>query len=333
MSILLTVMLGLAGAVDLSHSLPTAGHTQPFDLTYLPCRTPTVIALRPGELMKQLGGNQKDATDTIRRMLAAGFAFLDGDLKAAPMPAPADIEQLILAAHIHLAIGTQSNGRGTMGIDGLSAGLVRTIQPFDWKQTVQKWFPKAKVVKHAEREYIRVPLGAGKEVSHLALYVADSRTLAFDLEEGEMKDLLARLNKKITSPPPAGWSTVSHEMVAVWQDGLANGWFVSPKEPKRIADRAMAAALRGTTSLAVGFSAGKQTTLRIVATARDVDEAQDVRAAIKTMLKAMPETAVNQAVGKLFSEATVQCKGSEVRVKGSVPGNLLRRALDPDAAR
>lgn len=331
MPVLLSLVLGLAGAADLSsHS---AGVVRPFDLTYLPRRTPTVIAVRPGELLKQLGDEQKDVAETVRRFLAAGFAFLDGDLKAANPPALADIEQLVVAARFRVATDAHPDGRGTMGVDGLSAGVVRTARPFDWKGAVKKWFPKAETVKHAGREYVRVALGAGKNKSYLALFVADSRTLAFDLDEGEIKDMLGRLEKKITSPLPAGWDGVSREMVAVWQDATAEGWLVSPMEPKRVADRAMVAAFRGTTSLAVGFSAGKETTLRLVATARDVDEAQDVRAALKAMLKAMPETEVDPAAAKLFSEATVRCKGSEVRVSGSVPGNLIRRMLDPDAER
>jgi hypothetical protein len=335
MPILLSLVLGLAGAADLSGLAPksTSGATRPFDLTYLPRRTPTVIAVRPGELVKQLGDRQKEAAEMVRRLLAAGFAFLDGDLKAAPLPALSDIEQVVVAARFRVAVASQPDGRGTMGVDGLSAGLVRTARPFDWKAAVRKWFPKGETVEHAGREYVRVPLGVGKEKSHLALFAADARTLAFDLDEGEMKDLLARLDKKITSPAPAGWAAVSRETVAVWQDATAEGWLLSPKEPRRPADRAMVAAFRGTTSVAVGFSAGKETTLRVVATARDVDEAQDVRAALKAMLKAMPDTEVDSATAKLFAGAAVRCKGSEVRVSGSVPGNLLRRALDPDAER
>jgi hypothetical protein len=332
MPVLLSLVLGLAGSVDLSSS-PPAGSVRPFDLTYLPRHTPTVIAVRPGELLKQLGDREKDAAEMVRRLLAAGFAFLDGDLKAAPLPAPADIEQVVVAARFRVALESQPDGRGTMGVDGLSAGLVRTVRPFDWKGAVTKWFPKAETVKHAGREYVRVPLGVGKEKSYLALFAADSRTLAFDLDEGEMKDLLGRLAKKIETPLPAGWDGVSREMVAVWQDATAEGWLASPKEPKRTADRAMVAALRGMNSLAVGLSAGKETTLRMVATARDVDEAQDVRTALKAMLKSMPETDVGSATAKLFTEAAVRCKGSEVRVSGSVPGNLLRRVLDPDAER
>jgi hypothetical protein len=337
MPVLLSLVLGLAGAVDLSGQAPAAksapGVVRPFDLTYLPRRTPTVIAVRPGELLKQLGDEQKDVAETVRRFLAAGFAFLDGDLKAASPPALADIEQLVVAARFRVATDSQPDGRGAMGVDGLSAGVVRTAKPFDWKGAVKKWFPKAETVKHAGREYVRVPLGVGKDKSHLALFVADSRTLVFDLDEGEVRDMLGRVEKKIETPLPAGWDGVSREMVAVWQDATAEGWLVSPREPKRAADRAMVAAFRGTTSLAVGFSAGKETTLRLVATARDVDEAQDVRAALKAMLKAMPDTEVDSAAAKLFSEATVRCKGSEVRVSGSVPGNLIRRMLDPDAER
>lgn len=335
MPVLLSLVFGLAGAVDLPKPLAgkLAGVVQPFDLTYLPRRAPTVIAVRPGELLKQLGEHEKDAAEIVRRFLAAGFAFLDGDLKAAAPPALADIEQVVVAARFRVAINSQPDGRGTMGVDGLSAGVVRTAKPFDWSEAVKKWFPKGETVKHAGREYVRVPLGVGKDKSYLALFVADARTLAFDLDEGEVRDLLGRLAKKIESPLPAGWAAVSREMVAVWQDATAEGWLLSPQEPKRPADRALVSAARGATSLAFGFSAGKETTLRIVATARDVDEAQDVRAALKAMLKSMPDTDVDSAAAKLFTEAAVRCKGSEVRVSGSVPGNLLRRALDPDAER
>jgi hypothetical protein len=334
MSALLSVMLGLAGAADFSNPASAAklDADRPFDLTYLSRRAPTVIAVRPDKILKQLG-EQKDVAEVVRRFLAASFVFLDGDLKAADPPALADIEQVVVAAQFRVGVESEPDGRSTMGLNGPSAGLVRTAKPFDWSGAVKKWFPKAEIVKHAGREYVRVPNGVGEKKSYLALFVADARTLAFDLEESEMRDLLARLAKKVEAPPPAGWDGVSREMVAVWQDATAEGWLTSPKEPKRATSRALTAAARGMTSVAVGFSAGKDTTLRIIATARDASGAESLGATIKAMLKATPGAESDPAVAKLLTGAAVRCKENEVRVSGSVPGNLLRRVLDPDAGR
>jgi hypothetical protein len=313
---------------------PAAVERAPFDLTFMPRTTNSVLAVRPGELLMHFGEQDKAVSDTVRRALAAAFAYIDGDLKAASPPAIADIEQLIVSAKVTLGVETEKDGRSNFGVNGISAGLVRTAKPFDWAKCLKKWFPKAETVKHAGREYVRVPVTFGKDTSYLALFVADDRTLAFDTEEDEVKGLLARLEKKLKPVAPAGWDEVSRELVALCHDTTAAGWLTAPEAPKRDTDRAMVTIGRKATGIAAGFSAGERTSLKVVVTARDECDALDVRAALKTVVTDLAsEDDVGAALAKLFAQTTVSRTGSTVRATGEVKGNLLRRLLDPDAER
>lgn len=339
MSALFALLLAAGGA----HApLPTApaprvktaaGAVAPFDLTYMPRVSNSVIAVRPGELLKHTGEQEKTLADTARRMLAAAFAFIDGDLKAAALPELADVEQLILCSQITLGVETAADGQSSFGVNGGSSGLIRSARPFDWAAAVKKWFPKAEAVRHAGREYLRVPIAFGKETSYLALYAADDRTLAFDTDEAEIKSLLGRLDKKLALTPPPGWDEVCRETVALTHDTTAAGWLVAPEEPRREFDRALVTLARKSTGLAFGFSAGERTSFRLVAAARDEDDALDVRAALKTLVAEMANADEAGPAAKLFAAAEVSRKGTVVRARGEVTGNLLRRLLDPDAER
>jgi hypothetical protein len=342
MFVLVSLLLGAGGAdVPVLEPAPApravkpaAAGAKPFDLTYMPRTSNSVLAVRPSELIKHFGEQDKAVTDYVRRMLAAGFAFIDGDLKAATPPAIGDIEQIIVSAKITLAIENQKDGRGSFGIEGVSSGLVRTAKPFDWAASIKKWFPKSETIKHTGREYVRVPIEVGNDTTHLAFFVADDRTLAFDTDEDEIKGLLARLEKNLKPAVPAGWDEVCRDQVALCHDTTADGWLTAPEAPKRDIDRAMVTVARKSTGVALGFSAGDRTTLKIVATARDECDAQDVRAALKSVVVDMAsEDEVGAVMAKLFAETTVSRAGSVVRAKGEVKGNLLRRMLDPDAER
>lgn len=315
-------------------ALPTAGPFKPFDLTYLPRTDGSLVAVRPGELLKQIGNPDEAAAEGVQRVLAAAFAFFGGDLKAARPPALADIDQVVVSARFKLGFETGADGRGTMGVDQVSSGLVRTAEPFDWAGCVGKWFPKAESVKHAGREYVRVPIALGKEKSFLALYAADDRTLAFDTDEDAIKKLLDRLDKKAKPPAPAGWGEVNRDLVAVWHDTSAEGWLTAPERPKREIDRAFLKALRGMSALAVGFSAGERTALRIVTTSDN----ERAAAAVQTALKAVAELEAKDAntepaAAKLFAALTVNREGKVVRVAGSTEGNVFRRLLEPGSDR
>ncbi|MCI0703674.1 MAG: hypothetical protein L0241_21560 [Planctomycetia bacterium] len=333
-----SLVIGAAGAIELPTpppaAKPVAGAFKPFDLTYMPRATASVLAVRPNELLKQLGDQEKIAGDLVRRLLAAMFAFLDGDLKAANPPALADIEQVILSAQFNLGIETQADGRSTTGMGGISSGLVRTAKPFDWAACVKKWFPKVESVKHAGREYLRVPIEVGGKTSYVALFVADDRTFAFDSTEDEIRGLLTRLDKKVKPTVPVGWDEVSRDLIAFCHDTTTEGWLTAPEKPKREIDQALVTVARKSTGLAFGFSAGEKTSVRVIATARDEKAAQDVRAALKFMVADLTnEDEVPPAVAKLFARATVSRDGTVVRVRGEVSGNLLRKLLDPDAER
>ncbi|HEY1191214.1 MAG TPA: hypothetical protein VGE74_26505 [Gemmata sp.] len=335
MSVLLSLVLGAAGGLDLpapAPPRPATGAFEPFDLTYLPRATNSVLAVRPNELVKHLGGQEKATTGLLRRTLGAAFAFIDGDLKAATPPALADIEQIIVVAQLKLDIETGKDGRGALSAGGISSGLVRTTAPFDWAGCLKKWFPKAERVKHAGREYVRVPFDIGKDTSYLGLFVADDRTLAFDSDEAEMKGLLARLDKKGKAPEPTGWGEVSRDLVALCHDTTAEGWLNAPAKPKREIDRSLATVARKSTGVALGFSAGTRTALRFVATARDAQDAKEVQKALKAVLAYLANDEETQpALAKLLAQATVSRGNAVVRLSGSAPGDLLRRLLDPEA--
>ena len=325
MSALLSVMLAAAAVVS---------QPAPFDLTYLPRTGTSVFAVRPGALAKQLGDQDKTAADMVLRTLAAAFAFIDGDLKAAAPPALADVDQVIVAANLAMSIEQQQNGQGALNMTGVSSGLVRTAKPFDWTGRVKKWFPKAELVKHAGREYFRVPITFGKDTSYLGLFAADSRTLAFDTTEDEIKGLLSRLEKKLVPATPAGWDEVKHDMVALCHDATADGWLTAPEKPKREIDQALATAARKTTGLALGFTAGDRTTLRIVAATRNESDAKEVRTAIKAVLANLAaDEDTDPLAAKLLKRATVSRDGATVRASGSVAGNLLRGLLAPSTER
>jgi hypothetical protein len=331
------LLLGVAGAVDvpsLPAPMPPAGVYKPFDLTYMPGTARSVLAVRPNELIQHLGGQEKATATMIRRLLAAAFAFLDGDLKAAAPPELADIEQLIVEAKINLHVEKDEDGRGNFSVGGVSAGLIRTAKPFDWSRCLKMWFPKAESVKHAGRKYLRVPIELGKEPQYLALFVADDRTLTFDTTESEIKSLLTRLEKEEKPTAPAGWESVNRELVALCFDTTAEGWLVAPEKPKREIDQSLVTVARKTTSLAVGFSVGDQTTLQVLAAVRDSEDVKPVQKAIKALVGNLAgDDDTDPAVAKFLSRASVNREGKVVRLIGSASGDLLRRLLDPDAER
>jgi hypothetical protein len=332
LALLLCVPAGGPPTAPAPRAKPAGGAFKPFDLTYMPRTGNSVVAVRPGELLRHFGEQDKFITDYARRMLAAGFAFIDGDLKAAAPPAVADVEQLIVSARVTLGVETEKDGRSNFGVNGVSSGLIRTARSYDWAGSVKKWFPKAETVEHANREYLRVPIGLGKDTSHLALFVADDRTLAFDTDEDEIRGLLGRLDERLAPAAPPGWDEVCRDLVALAHDTTAAGWLTAPDEPKRETDQALVTVARKTTGVAVGFSAGECTSLRVVAAARDECDALDVRAAVTALVGELAgET--EGGLAKLFAASAVSRKGKVVRVRGEVEGNLLRRLLDPDAER
>lgn len=338
MSAMLLVLFGAFSATDLPApipmAMPAAGTFKPFDLTYLPRTGPSVLAVRPCEFVKHLGNQDKTVTESARRLLAAAFAFLDGDLKATVPPALVDIDQVIVAARINMGIGTAADGRSTFGGNDVSSGLVRTVKAYDWTESVKKWFPKAELIKHADREYFRVPIGFGDKASHLGLFVADNRTLVFDTDEDELKELLNRLKKGKKPSVPTGWETVNRDLIAAFHNTTAEKWLSVSDTAKRDADLALATVARKSTSLAIGFSAGERTSLRMVVTTRDECDAQDVRSALKVVVRSLTdEESTMPAVAKLFSQMKITRDGSVVRVNSSIEGNLLRLLLDPDSER
>ena len=338
MSAIYLLLLGATSAIETPVPPPAAtsavGAFKPFDLTYMPRTTHSVLAVRPGEFVKHLGEQDEAVTDTVRRMLAAGFAFLDGDLKAAAPPALTDIEQIVLSAQLNLSVETEKGGRSNFGMGGISSGLVRTTKPFDWAGRVKKWFPKAEAVEHAGHSYLRVAVKFGKDTSYLALFVADDRTLAFDSDEDEVKGLLDRLEKKTTTPVPVGWNDVCRELIAFCHDTTSKGWLTAPETPTREIDKAVVTVARKATGLAVGVSAGSRTTLQVIVTARDEEDAQAVRKALKVIVADLANAdEVGAAVANLFAKATVSRDSEVVRLRGEVAGDLLRRLLDPDAER
>jgi hypothetical protein len=311
----------------------TPGELQPFDLTYLPRVTTSVLAVRPAELLKRTDGLNRPATTYIRRLLAAGFAFLDGDIKAAELPALSDVEQVVVSASMTMGIETAKDGKSTFGLGGMSSGLIRTVKPFNWASRIKKWFPKVEEVRYEGRTYLKIPIGIGDQPSCIALFAADDRTLAFDTDEDEIKDLLSRLKKK--SPPaiPAGWDEVSRDLIAVTHDMTAQGWLTAPAKPKREIDRAVVAAVHDLKGLAVGISAGDTTTIRLIATARDEAAARHAQSALKRILAEMEsEEFGNPTVAKFIEGMTVERSGRVIRAKGSAAGNLFKLAAEkPDA--
>ncbi|MBY0455936.1 MAG: hypothetical protein K2V38_01215, partial [Gemmataceae bacterium] len=310
---------------------PVGAHT-PFDLKYLSRTGPTLIAVRPGELLGHLGEQGKETVDYARRALGAAFAFLDGDLKTADAPAAADVEELLLAGRLTLTVGKDADGSGTLGVESLNAGVVRTKKAFDWAGRVTKWFPKAEKAEHAGRAYYRVPAGAGKPPA-LCLLAADDRTLAFDVDEKRMTDLLDRLKKDQKPVAPAGWDEVARDAVALAHDTAADGWLTAPETPERAIDRALVTLGRKTTGLAVGFSAGDRTTVRVVITAADAAAARDVRPALEAVVGRLADEADLGPAAKLFARAAVTRDGKMVRAHGTLPENLLRKLAVPPADR
>jgi hypothetical protein len=301
----------------------------PFDLTYLPRATGSVIAARPAELVKRGGAPDKAYTDTARRTLGALFAFFDGDLKAAATPALSEIDTLVTSATVALGIETNADGTSMFNIVGLSSGVVRTTKPFDWTNCVKKWFPKAEAAKHAGRAYFRVPVGAGDMKSHLAFFVPDDRTLVFEISEDELKALLARLEKKLESPAPPGWDEVNRDLLALCHDTAAEGWLRAPAAPKRAVDRALVTIALQSTSLALGFTPGDETRLRVIAHTKDADAAREVSDALKLLLEDMADADDLGGAKKLFAAMKVKREKTTVRATGALEGNLLRQLLAP----
>jgi hypothetical protein len=302
----------------------------PFDLTYLPRATGSVIAARPAELLKRGGAPDKAFSDTARRSLAALFALFDGDLKAAPVPALSDVDTIVTSALFTLGIETNPDGTSAFNFVGMSSGVVRTAKPFDWTNCVKKWFPKAEAVKHAGRAYFRVPFGVGEAQGHLAFFVPDDRTLVFETSDDELKALLARLEKKLESAVPPGWQEVNRDLLAVCHDTAAEGWLRAPAVPKRPIDRALVTIARESSSLALGFSAGDETRLHFVAQTKDADAARAVSDALKLVFEDMSESEDTGPAAKLFGAMKVKRDKTTVRATGTVEGNLLRRLLDPN---
>jgi hypothetical protein len=306
---------------------------RPFDLTYMPRATHSVIAIRPAELLKQTDGLDKTATAYVRKLLAAGFAFLDGDIKAAELPVLANVDQVILSANLTIGIEPEKDGKSNYGLGGISSGLVRTIKPFDWTGHIKKWFPKVEVVRHAGRDYLRIPIALGEKPSYIALLAADDRTLAFDSDEDEIKNLLSRLKKK--SPPvrPAGWDEVARELIAISHDMTAEGWFTAPPKPQRGINRAVVEAVHNLKEVAIGISVGDASTIRVIATAGDEADARRAATAFKSLLEEMgSEEFGDPLISKFIENITVERNGRIIRAVGKTPGNVFRLATQkPDA--
>jgi len=328
----LVLWAAVGHGVETSPMPRVAGALRPFDLTYMPRATHSVLAVRPAELLKRTDGLDKAATTYIRRLLAAGFAFLDGDIKAAELPALTDVEQIILSVNVTIGIEAAKDGKSTFGLGGISSGLIRTAKPFDWAARIKKWFPKTEEAEYEGRSYLRIPIGIRDQPAFIALLAADDRTLAFDTDEDEMKNLLTRLKKKAPPAAPAGWDEVAGDLIAVCHDLTAEGWLTTPAEPKREFDRALVAAIHDLNGFAAGVTVGGATTIRIIATARNEAAARHALPALRSIIAEMgSDKESDPAFAKFIAEMTVKQNGRILRVTGAAPGNLLQRtAAVPD---
>jgi hypothetical protein len=306
----------------------TVGELRPFDLTYMPRATNTVLAVRPAELLKRTDGLDKSATTLVRRSLAAGFAFLDGDIKAAEIPALTDVDQVVLSANVTIGIEAAKDGKSTFGLGGgISSGFIRTVKPFNWTAHIKKWFPKVEEAQYEGRTYLKIPIGIGDQSSCIALLAADDRTLAFDTDEDEMKNLLTRLKKKSPPVAPAGWDEVGRDLIAVSHDMTAEGWFTAPPKPKREFDKALVAAIHDLKGFSAGLSVGDTTTIRIIATARDEAAAKRALSAFKSLLAELAsDKDVDPEKAKIVTAITVKRDGRILRATGAFPGNWLKLA-------
>lgn len=318
----------LVGGVAVAKD-PPAGRAA-FDLSLLTRPADGgVMAFRPAEIAAHAGAPDEAVTAFVAQLAKAGAAFIDGGLKAEDLPAASAIEQVVIGLSLNLKLSTTTE-QGAFSVTGTNFGHVRTTDKFDWAGLLKKTFPKAVAKSHAGSEYLPVGMKFGGWEFAIGFFVADERTLVFDVNAGKMEEWLAGRGKKKAPQMPAGWDDVKGCSVAFALPAGDRSWMTSAGELDEFGRLAKDLA-SGLTSACVGVTFGDTTTAVGVFTATSDDAAFTAEGVLNKALTALSESLPEPLAGQ--ANATGIREGKTVRVDAAVKSNVLKAFLNPLAAK
>lgn len=321
-SVALFAVLLVGGAVVAKD--PPAGRPA-FDLTLF-TRPPDggVMILRPAEIAAHSGLPDDAVSAFVGQITQAVAGFVDPGLKAEDLPPVSGIEQAAFGLSLRLTLSTDEE-EGEFGIVGTNFGFVRTAEKFDWAGLVMKAFPKAARRAHAGTEYLSVGVKLGQWEWAAGFFVADERTLVFDVDADRLEEWLTNRGKKNIPDMPAGWADVRGCSAAFVMPMGDRSWMTTPAGELDGHSPLVRDFVNGLHSACVGITFGDATTLVGVFTATSDDDAHTAEGVVNKALTGLEEGLAALLAGK--AKAVTTRTGETVRVEAEVKANILKEWL------
>jgi hypothetical protein len=313
---------GVAVAAD-----PPAGRPA-FDLTLF-TRPPDggVMILRPAEIAAHSGTADEALAGFVGQLTAAGNAAgFVGELKAEDLPAASAIEQAAFGLSLSLKLSTTEE-QGSFNVGGTNFGFLRTTEKFDWAGLLKKAFPKGVPKTHAGSEYLSVGVKWGQWEWAVGFFVADERTLVFDVDADKLEEWLTNRGKRKIAAMPDGWDDVKGCSVAFVMPMGDRSWMTTPAELDEFGGLAKDV-VTSLESACVGVTFGDTTAVVGVFTATSDDDAFTVEGGVNKALTALSGSLPEPLTGRASSTTTRE--GKTVRVEATVKANVLLGVIATD---
>lgn len=310
---------GVAFAKD-----PPAGRPA-FDLSLF-TRSPDggVMLLRPAEIAAHAGAADDSLAGFIGQVVnTATAAGILGELKAEDLPAVSAIEQAAFGLSLSLKLSTTTE-QGSFSVTGTNFGFLRTTDKFDWAGLLKKAFPNAVPKTHAGSEYLSVGVKWGEWEWAVGFFVADERTLVFDINADKLEEWLVNRGKRKIAAMPGGWDDVKGCSVAFVMPMGDRSWMTVPDQLDEFGGLAKDL-VTSLESACVGVTFGDTTAVVGVFNGTSDDNAFTVEGIVNKLLTAAADGLDEGIAGKTASTTTRT--GKTVRVIATVKANVLKEYI------
>jgi beta-lactamase regulating signal transducer with metallopeptidase domain len=270
-----------------------AAAPEPFDLSYLPPDTTSVLAVRPAALLRRPG---LAAYRVLYDEMVGEVRQMFGNRGKVHLSVH-DMDQIVATGFIQQdKHHKQKKGSRTLGY---SLRVIRCSHEFNWKGQMKELMPDVEEVRHAGGSYFRLsaskarpPLPGG-----MTYYVPDSRTIVFDTDT----NLRRLIERKAAQAPHAAWADawkqVEHDLVAMADDvrALDVAGALDPDDPD---EARWAALLRNCSWVTVGLRDTSGCCVDVCAECTTADRAQNAHRQSEAMLEQFRSSLAKELAAK-----------------------------------
>jgi hypothetical protein len=275
-------------------------NTKPFDVSFIPAKAQGFLAIRPATIF-QLSG-MKRHFETVDALIAKELPDVKLRIES--------IEQATLG----LSVQPRDQKTGQPGRFMIGAGMVRTVEDFDWKSVLQviarRFGPadaKLVEVRFEGQVYYRAtyisPFGRG-----LCFYFPDARTVVHLEEEAIRHVIRGGAGTRPEYVQGGDWRKVERDMIAFAFNNKDQRWKldVATDEPE---DLPMAACIQNASRWVFGVDGADSLVLHAIATCATEQKGETVVRSVEALLSRMRAfvnpAKLNPPVGKQEAARTL----------------------------